>query len=219
MTQEQVYLDSLKDIRQIMNRSTRFISLSGLSGVFAGMYAIIGAWVAYYKFGYRTNLGFYNEITAADFQPSELVTFILLDAIIVLVLSLSTALFLTQRRAKKNNQRVFDKIGMQMITNLFIPLVAGGIFCLLLLKYGEVRFIAPATLVFYGLALVNGSKYTLDEVRYLGYCEVILGLLAMNFLGYGLLFWIIGFGVLHIVYGLMMWNKYERKPTADAPGE
>jgi hypothetical protein len=70
--------------------------------------------------------------------------------------------------------------------------------------------VAPATLVFYGLALVNGSKYTLNDIRNIGYLEAGLGVVSMFVPGYGLWFWALGFGVLHIVYGVTMYYKYER---------
>ena len=94
---------------------------------------------------------------------------------------------------------------------MIIPMVAGGLFILGMLQYGEWRFVAPCYLVFYGLALVNASKYTLTDIRYLGYGEIALGLINMQFIGFGLYFWSAGFGVLHIIYGAIMWWKYERK--------
>ncbi|MGE5429024.1 MAG: hypothetical protein ACM3O8_14110, partial [Methylococcaceae bacterium] len=67
-----------------------------------------------------------------------------------------------------------------------------------------------AMLIFYGLALVNAGKFTLSEVHYLGITEIVLGLMAAVFINWGLLFWALGFGVMHIVYGMMMYYKYER---------
>ena len=127
-----------------------------------------------------------------------------------MVASIVVGLILTWRSAKKNGQTIWDATAKRMLINLMIPLVTGGFFCMILLMHGLIGLVAPVTLIFYGLALINGSKYTLDDIRYLGICEIILGLLASIFIGYGLLFWAIGFGVLHIVYGMLMYNKYER---------
>jgi hypothetical protein len=71
--------------------------------------------------------------------------------------------------------------------------------------------IPAASLIFYGLALINGSKYTLGEVRYLGFAQLITGFIALWFVGSGLYFWAFGFGILHIIYGVAMWWKYERR--------
>ncbi len=196
----------LKDIKELMERSSRFISLSGLSGVFAGLYALIGAAIAHFHFMPET-----REYSSPDYAGSlDKLPDMILIAGSVLILSIITAIFFTTRNAKRKNQKIWDKRSQQMLWNLAIPLVAGGIFLLILLKQGTLYLIAPAMLLFYGLALINGSKYTFNDIRYLGYCQIGLGLLATWFYGNGLLFWSIGFGVLHIVYGAAMYWKYER---------
>jgi hypothetical protein len=78
----------------------------------------------------------------------------------------------------------------------------------MLLVNGYIGFVTPLTLIFYGLALVNASKYTLSEVRSLGIIEIVIGLFAMHFIGYGLLLWAVGFGVMHIIYGIIMHIRY-----------
>jgi hypothetical protein len=201
--------ETLKDIKQLMERSSRFISLSGLSGVAAGVCALGGAWVAnsilneFIK-SYKTE-SFKSEAT--DILSLELLG---LAVAIFLVASLS-ALYFTSLKAKKRNLPMWDHTSRRLLWNLLTPLLAGGAFIICMLKYNEWRFVAPSCLIFYGLALVNASKYTLSDIRYLGYCEIILGLINMMFIGYGLYFWAAGFGILHIVYGAMMWFKYERK--------
>ncbi len=196
----------LKDIKELMERSSRFISLSGLSGVFAGVYALIGAGIAHFHFMPET-----SEYGRPDYTGSlDKLQDIVLIAGSVLVLSLATAIFFTTRNAKKKKQKIWDKRSQQMLWNLAIPLLAGGLFLLILLKQGTLYLIAPAMLIFYGLALINGSKYTFNDIRYLGYCQIALGLLATWFYGHSLLFWSVGFGILHIVYGAAMYWKYER---------
>jgi hypothetical protein len=65
-------------------------------------------------------------------------------------------------------------------------------------------------LIFYGLALINASKYTYNDIRYLGISELLIGLCSTLFLGYGLFFWAAGFGLAHIVYGALMYFKYDK---------
>jgi hypothetical protein len=98
--------------------------------------------------------------------------------------------------------------------SVMIPLMAGGLFCLAFLMRGDDFYVGPACLAFYGLALVNGGKYTLGEIRYLGYAELLLGCICLFFPGYGLYFWAAGFGVMHILYGIIMWNKYDKHAAA-----
>lgn len=211
MSQEKDYLQDLTDIRSMMERSTRFISLSGLSGVFIGIVALIGGGIAHWKVKQ-----FYKELDMysvhrgyPDYQG--LFLFLTIIALSVLIIALLGGWYFTARKAKKQGQKVWTKASRQLLTNLFIPLVAGGVFCIAMYYHRLVGLIAPGMLIFYGLSLVNSSKYTLNDIRYLGLFEIILGLIALFFYGYGLYFWVIGFGVLHIVYGISMYYKYDRK--------
>ena len=210
--QQTDYAKDLTQIRSLMERSSRFISLSGLSGVSAGLCALIGAGVVHYQlhYGAFTQYKDYPARSLAKFD-GDFVRFCFVVAGLVLVSALITAIYFTTKQARKNGQKIFDRTAIRLVINVAIPLVAGGIFCLALLYQEEPGLIAPAMLTFYGLALLNGSKYTLDEIRYLGLSEVVLGLIAAFFIGYGLLFWSLGFGLLHIVYGIAMYFKYDRK--------
>lgn len=184
----------------MMERSSRFISLSGLSGVLAGAYALIGALAA------NSILDHQNNPAIGD----NTLLLLVLIAMAVLLLTLLTGMLPTVRRTKKLNLKIWNSTTQRLVINLMIPLATGGIFIAILLWKGIVLLAAPLMLIFYGLALINASKYTLSDIRYLGISEIVLGLLATVFDNYGLLFWAIGFGVLHILYGLAMYYKYER---------
>ncbi len=194
-------LEALKDIRKMMNRSVRFLSLSGLSGLFAGLYALIAAYIVYDYLGGLV----YIEIFSTD----DLQFFIIL-AISTLFLAIFTAYFFTRRKAKKAGVSIWDETAKNALINLCIPLFVGGIFCLALINAGLFGLLAPVTLIFYGLSLVNASKHTFPVIRQLGLIEIALGLINAFFIGYGLIFWVIGFGILHIIYGLYMYYKYDR---------
>jgi len=211
MTEIDKQLSDLKQIRHLMERSSRFISLSGLSGISAGVIALIGAAVARWRIidviVYK-HVDHYRAIP--DFYTLHRLMYELIAlAAITLILALAAAYFFTSKKANKNGQSLFDSTSKRMLINLAIPLITGGFFCLYLLKE-NISLVAPAMLVFYGLALINGSKYTLDHIRYLGVAEIVLGLVAGLFPGKGILFWSIGFGVFHIIYGAVMYYKLER---------
>jgi hypothetical protein len=213
MQSKEEQLSHLKEIRSIMERSARFISLSGLSGVGAGLSALLGATVAYLYLGVSPFQGISGEdLAQIGFSNWGIgyELFFLGLAALVLMLAFVSAIFFTTRRARREGLPVWDALTRRLLLHLFVPLVAGGIFCFALYFHGLIGLLAPATLVFYGLALLNASKYTLTDVWYLGLSEIGLGLLGMFFFGYGLDLWAIGFGVLHIVYGLVMYRKYER---------
>ncbi len=214
MTKAHQQLEALQQIRALMERSSRFISLSGLSGVAAGIVALLGAAVVYLYLGIRpfsSRYVYYEMARGKEKWGLDFMEFLLLDALLVLILAIAGGIYFTTRKARRNNQPVWDPLTKRLLINLLIPLVTGGIFCIALVYRGYIGFVAPATLIFYGLALLNASKYTLNDIRYLGISEIILGLIGMFYLGNGLELWALGFGVLHIVYGMVMYWKYEGK--------
>ncbi|MHC2991600.1 membrane protein [Pontibacter sp. HJ8] len=207
MNQQQDQLATLHEIRNIMDRSSRFISLSGLSGVAAGVSALIGAAVVkWYLVEHNIN---YSQTLGSDLTSNNLL-FLVAVAALVFILAFCSATYFTARNAKKNSHRVWDSKTERLLVNLFIPVAAGGIFCAILIYHDLLYLVAPVMLLFYGCGLLNASKYTLSDIRYLGLFEIILGLAASFFVGYGLIAWTLGFGVLHIVYGVLVYYKYER---------
>ena len=204
-------LKDISEIKNLMEKSSKFISLSGLSGVFAGIFALIGASAVYLKYIAEFNSRFSGAENFTQIENvHEFLSFTLFVGIIILVLTIISGLFFTIKKAKKNNNLAWDNTSKRLIVNLFIPIVTGAFFIMVLTYHHIYYLIAPSTLIFYGLGLINASKFTLHDVKYLGALEVLLGILSAFFIGYGLLFWAIGFGVLHIIYGVSMYMKYDR---------
>jgi uncharacterized membrane protein (UPF0182 family) len=215
MSEQQQSLEDLQHIKRMMERSGRFISLSGLSGVMAGLCALAGAWFAHdiiVSSGgpsgmsriYRRD---YDLDTVQEFMGSKLFMIAILTFISALVL----AFLFTYLRSKKSEVPMWGTASRRLLVAVAVPMIAGGFYLLREIQIGNYGLIAPGSLIFYGLALVNASKFTLGEIKYLGYCQIILGIINCWVIGYGLYFWAIGFGVLHIIYGIGMWYKYERK--------
>lgn len=200
------YQQDIASIRQVMERSVKFMSLSGLSGVLAGFYALAGSGIAYYLIYYPSSPYGY-PVPDADGKP--LISQLLLLAGLVLLLSLTTGYLLSVRKAKKLGVNVWNKTSREMVLALFIPLSTGGLFILILLSGGYYELVAPICLVFYGLALIQASHLTLEEIRYLGFLEIALGLIAAWFPGYDLIVWATGFGLLHIIYGTVMYYRHD----------
>ena len=212
MNNQKEHLETLTEIRTMMEKSSKFLSLSGISGISAGIIAIIGVVAAsiYQGYSFFEKARVSKLLDPAGGLNTDFVIFFLIDAIAVIILVLSASVFFTIRKAKKRKLPIWDSSAKRLVWNLMIPLVAGGAFCLILLYYGAVFLIAPSMLIFYGLSLINASKFTHNEIGVLGSSEILLGIVAAFFIGYGLLFWAIGFGLFHIVYGTYMYYKYER---------
>lgn len=202
-------LQELQHIKKMMERSTKFSSLSGLSGIAAGVCGLIGFWMAVrtiadWKRSYMDDLFTGRDILANRLLVIALVTFA--------AAAVSSFIFV-YRRCKKLDIPLLGFSARRVIINMVIPLLAGSLFILRLATQGTFELIAPACLLFYGISLVNASKYTLEETRYLGYAEILIGIINLWILGYGLIFWAIGFGIMHILYGIIIWIKYERNPV------
>ncbi|WP_350293524.1 hypothetical protein [uncultured Croceitalea sp.] len=200
--EENKYLDDISQIKDLMSRSSRFISLSGLSGIMAGIYAIAGALITYLFL--LPEPGTYLTLHSWNFK------LILIILIAVASLSILTAYLLTSKKAKKNNEKIWDATTKRLLVSFLVPLITGGIYILIKLSSQHYGLTGSLMLIFYGLALVNASKYTIGNIKYLGYAEIILGLICSAMPGYGFWFWVIGFGFLHIIYGSLVYIKEEK---------
>jgi hypothetical protein len=199
------YQQDLASIRHLMERSAKFLSLSGLSGALAGLYALAASAYAYgalYEGGQLRGFETYELAATVDS--------LLYLAVVVLTLSVCTGLWFSYRKAKRTNMPFWSETAKRLVVNLAVPVITGGIFILMLLLQGYYALVVPVCLLFYGLALINASGHLYDEVRYLGYTEIMLGLVAAWLAPFGLFFWAFGFGVLHIIYGTVMYFRYDR---------
>ncbi|MDR0541889.1 MAG: hypothetical protein LBH19_06715 [Dysgonamonadaceae bacterium] len=193
--------EDIKAIREMMERSSKFQLLNGLSIVFAGLIACAGAAFAYFYLLRNPSL--------TDYNRCQETLILLADALFVLALAVGVIGFFCYRKAKRNHQSLFNSVTRRAAGSLLIPLATGGIFSLLFLFRGEIEIVAASTLIFYGLALVNASRYTCPEIYYLGISEIIIGLFAAIILYHGLLWWTIGFGFLHLIFGALIYIKYD----------
>ncbi|WP_074408299.1 MULTISPECIES: hypothetical protein [Aquimarina] len=191
------YLKDITEIKDMMNKSSRFFSLSGLSGIMAGIYALIGAAVAYYL----VSISGRNYLIL----DGKIFNYILLDLVVVAFLSIITAIILSITKAKKNNETLWNSASKRLLTAFLIPLVTGGIYIIIKISSDHYGLTGSLMLIFYGLALVNASKYTIGNVKYLGYIEIVLGLICAIYPGYGFWFWVLGFGIMHIIYGSLIY--------------
>ena len=208
MKEEQDYIRDITEIRSMMERSSKFLSLSGWAGIMAGIYALAGAWIAWKFFEFNPDEIVYKNIHSGSLYDNlQKVIFL---AVIVLILAIVTAVFFSNRNASKKGEKLWNKTSRLLLFDMAVPFVTGGLLILILISKGLFGLIAPFTLFFYGLALYNASKFTYEEVKVLGLIQIGLGLISSYFIEYGLLFWAIGFGVVHIMYGIYMQYKYER---------
>lgn len=200
MSKENNYLEDIQQIRSMMERSSKFLSLSGLSGVIAGLYALVAVYIV---------KNTYNFAPVSFAESTININSIIYLGLLILILSVLTAIVFSYRKAKKTNEAIWNHVSKRMALNMFIPLFVGGIFMLICVINQYHGLLIPISLLFYGLALVNASIFTYADVRFLGILQLALGLLSAYFVEYSLIFWAMGFGILHIVYGIYIYYKYE----------
>ena len=174
----------------------------------AGIYALAGVLIVkqYFRFNPGETEDMY--ITGGTIAMNTLNVIILAKCI--LILSVGTAIYLSSRKAKQTGEKLWNATTKRLLMDMAIPLLAGGFLMLILLSKGYFGFMAPLSLIFYGLALYNAGKFTYDELKILGFIQIGLGLVSIYFVQYGLLFWALGFGFAHILYGIYLHYKYER---------
>ena len=206
---------ALADIRGLMARSGKVLSLSGLSGVWAGGCALVAAALAYRAAGVMplSGVDYYVAYYRQTGDLAGIEPYVLRTGVVTMVVALAGAIFFTLRRSRSSGRELWNASSRALLASLLAPLVAGGVLVLALWHHDVYGFSAAITLVCYGLALLAGGRYTVDEIRALGYCEVALGLAVAFFPGYGIDAWALGFGVLHVVYGLVMYRRYEASPA------
>lgn len=203
--EEKNYLNDLKDIKEMMRKSSQFISLSGLSGVLAGIYALVGGWYA----NDLINKYFANEYLTYE-SAQVLENKLIAIALVIIHLSIFSGLLLSNSKSKKLGVKLWNETSKRLVINFGIPLATGGVLVLILIERQFYELIIPTTLLFYGMACIHASKYTLGDVKYLGITITIIGLLSAYFYQYSIPLWMLGFGFCHIFYGGMMWFKYDR---------
>ncbi|MDN3689121.1 hypothetical protein [Cyclobacterium jeungdonense] len=208
MKKEQDYLRDITEIRSLMERSSRFYSLSGSAGILAGSYALIGAFLAYWMFGFNPDQVTDAALLSEGIYPNLAKT--LLIAVLVLALSVGSTVFLSYQKAYKRKEKAWSPTARRLVLQMALPLTAGGILLLIVLGKGMTGFLAPLSLIFYGLAIFNAGHAAFDELKPLGLLQIGLGLFCAHFIPYGLLCWAIGFGLLHILFGLYMHVTYEK---------
>lgn len=198
--------DTLNEIKDMMERSSKFISLSGLSGIIIGILAIVT--VSGYCQIYGIN-PFNIDYEALKSLPDDHYRHALQAAMALLVVSVAIACSLTISRARRLNLQVWGMASKKLLVNMFVPLCVGTVFCLVIFaKYPDL--VLPLSLVFYGMSLFNASKYTHDAIRSMGMAEMLLGLLCLVFMKYHIVFWTVGFGLLHVAYGTYMYVRNEQ---------
>ena len=191
-------LESVFEIKELMEKSSKFISVSGIAAILAGIYALAGAYIA-------------TQVITSDMYLSDTLKLMAIIAMTVLAAAAVTAGILSYCKSQKTGQKFFSRLTYRALWNFSFPMLTGGVLCISILMHEYYDILASVMLLFYGLALVNVSKFTYSSIVWLGYAFICLGVVDCFWEGHSLLFWTIGFGGFHILYGILFYLHYERK--------
>jgi hypothetical protein len=200
MKDKEDYIKDIAEMRSIMERSTKFLSLSGVAVVLIGVYALVAVYIAYQVIGYDP-----REATSPD-MINKLLGF----GAIVMAVSVITVIFLSRQKAIRRNEKFWNPTFRRLLVHALTPLLTGGILILIFIAKDLPAFIIPLSLVFYGLMLYTAGKFTFPEFQAIGLVEIALGLFSAYYTPYSLGSWAIGFGLVHIGLGLYLYFRYER---------
>ena len=193
-------LESVNEIKELMEKSSKFISVSGLAAILAGIYALAGAYIA-------------TQVITPETHLIVTLEFMAIIALSVLAAAAVTAGILSYCKSQKTGQSFFSRLTYRALWNFSLPMLTGGALCISLLLHGYYDILSSVMLLFYGLTLVNVSKFTYANIAWLGYAFICLGVIDSFWEGHALLFWTIGFGGFHILYGILFYLHYERKKS------
>ena len=210
MKQNASHLEDIKEIRKLMEKSSKFLSLSGLSGVSAGAFALLGA-LAAFLYSRKNQINLSEYIQKSDLNLDDpVLTFLILLSAGTLILAILSGFYFSLKKAKQIQINFWNSAAIRMLSHLFIPIITGGLVMLILFFRNELYLIPALSLIFYGLGLINAGKFSGPDINFLGLIQIILGLSALVFPGNSLIFWTTGFGFLHVIYGIYLYLKYDR---------
>lgn len=205
-------LDTLNEIKDLMAKSSKFGSVSGGSVLIIGLLASIvaaGAWLLLLPhIGAAWLPERYSGMLINSPQRTLIASAV---AVGLLAVSMAVVSFGTYRKIVRRQGRfVFDQTVRRPLAHFCVPMAAGGALCLALLLQGHYGLTSSMMLVFYGLSLLNSSHYTLKPIAWLGYAELALGIADCYIVTHAILFWWLGFGLMHILLGVYILIKGNR---------
>lgn len=211
---EQEIQETLSDIRNMMERSQKVLFLDGTAGIVAAVWALLGAVaVSLVLYGTVSPLwgAWINPIRNSDWSTFFIVAII---CAAVFCAAFLTVWLMSKRRAERDGMEFkLDAGTRRLLGNFFTAMVVGGLVCLTPLFNGLWNMVPGYMLLFYGLALVLISPiaFKISITKYFGYTEIMLGIAALALAPLGIMFWTIGFCILHLVWGIWFKIWFDRK--------
>ncbi|MBA2459180.1 MAG: hypothetical protein H0V43_09545 [Gemmatimonadales bacterium] len=180
-------MDNLSFIRQTMERATAFTAVPGWGGV--GMGAI----------------AFAATVLAWDASPDDwLATWLGAS-----VAALGIGGWAMVRKARHGGTPVLSHSGRRFVLSYVPPILVGGLLTIVLVRAGLHSSLPGTWLLLYGTGVVTGGAFSVRVVPLMGICFMLLGTAALfGPAAWGNVFMAGGFGLLHVVFGLIIARRY-----------
>lgn len=187
--------ENLRVIRELMERSTRYTTFSGYSGVLAGTASITGCIITWLL-----------QQGPSGLYPAR-VPFLLTWSLVVLF-AIGADYLLTKRHAARVGKHILSRLGQQMAFASLPGLGTGALLTLLLVRHHLLNEVYPLWMLCYGIAICAVGLFSQREVKYLGALFLCAGALTLVLIqgqpGWGLPMMALSFGGFHIVWGVLM---------------
>lgn len=179
--------DNLRFIRDTMERASSFTAVPGWGGVYIGLTAVAAGAVAYGR------------------PLTQQFSIWLAEA----ALALALAILAVRVKSKRLALPLGSRPARRALLSFVPPLLAGAMLSIILARFGMLGIMPGLWLLLYGTAVVTGGAFSVRIVPVMGLCFMLLG--AISFVApvsWGNELLVLGFGVLHIVFGAVIARRY-----------
>jgi len=208
--EHQKHLENLSELKSILSKNTRFLSFSGLSGVIAGITALAGEYL-FYNLYLATFSSSSNYADVRNLADMKLFYSALLIALSIIGISVIVGVILARKKIRMQGSTVNRDLLKNTLIHILVPILVGGAICFVASFTDHFIYIPAFLLIFYGLGLFNGSRFSFDDLKIVGLVFMGLGLITYAYPNLSMWTWGLGFGVGHILYGLRVYFVHDRK--------
>jgi hypothetical protein len=186
-----------------MQQNINPFSLKRYSGILIGLYGLAVVYlINILTSGEQSGIELVSQLPLLFLQIGVTVI-----ALVFIVISLVTLWIRAKRTVRKNDQKLWSiftrKIRWQTLISLLIILII----IIMISNIGYFSLTTPLSLFFYGLFLLNLSRFSSIGLRYLSLAEIILAITSYFIYDKEIIFLALGFGFLPILYGIATFIK------------
>jgi len=181
-------MDNLRFIRETMERAGAFTAVPGWGGFATGVSALAA-----------------TVFAARQSSAGAWLAIWLIEGVFAIALGAWTM----KRKADSAQLPLLSAPGRRFLLSFAPPLLVGALLTLVLYEAGLTRVIPGTWLLLYGTGVVTGGAYSVRVVPLMGMCFMLVGAVALFCpFSWGTALLGVGFGGLHVVFGIIIARRY-----------